>query len=121
MAKEQYGSRKRKAAIHHTLNKRLTFNILQQQRVKVGVYSCDLKSCYDRIVHYFASLSMRRIGAAESSTVSMFSTVQKLRKHTVGTAFRYPDLLYSGEEWRNLEVLMGIGHETGQLPGPLSV
>ena len=121
MAKEQYGSRKRKAAIHHTLNKSLTFNILQQQRVKVGVYSCDLKSCYDRIVHYFASLSMRRIGAAKSSTASMFSTIQKLRKHIVGTAFGYPYLSFGGEKWRNLEVLVGIGHKTGQLSGPLSV
>ena len=64
--------------------------------------------------------SMRRIGAAESSTVSMFSTIQKL-KHTVGTAFGYSDLSFGGEEWRNFEVLMGIGHETGQLSGPLLV
>ena len=75
LAKEQYGSRKRKAAIHHALNKRLTFDILRQQRKKAGVCSCDLKSCYDCIVHFFTSLAMRHAGAAESATVSMFSTI----------------------------------------------
>ena len=64
LAKEQYGSRKRKAAITHALNKRLTFDILRQKREKGGICSCDLKSCYDRIVHSFVALAMKRVGAA---------------------------------------------------------
>ena len=71
LANEQYGSRKRKAAITHSLNKRLTFDILRQQKKGGGICSCDLKSCYDRIIHSFVALAMRRAGLVESATVCM--------------------------------------------------
>ena len=115
LAKEQYGSRKKKAAITHALNKRLTFDILRQQRKKGGICSCDLKSCYDRIVHSFAALAMKRAGAAESATVSMFSTIQDL-KHKVRTAFGDSDESFGGEAWRELEALMGVGQGNGAGP-----
>ena len=63
-----------------------------------------MKSCYDRIVHAFASLAMRRAGAAESATVSMFETLQKL-KHKVRTAFGDSDDFF----WRrNMERIRSI-------------
>ena len=34
LAKEQYGSRKRKASITHASNKRLTFDILRQKKMR---------------------------------------------------------------------------------------
>ena len=58
LARDQYGSRKTKTAIDCALNKRLTFDIIRQDKMPAGICSCDLKSCYDRIVHSFASLVM---------------------------------------------------------------
>ena len=115
LAKEQYGSRKRKAAITHALNKRLTFDILRQQKKGGGICSCDLKSCYDIIIHSFAVLAMRRAGVAESATVCMFETIQKL-KHQVRTAFGDSEDFFGGEEWRELEALMGVGQGNGAGP-----
>ena len=115
LANEQYGSRKKKAAILHALNKRLTFDILRQQKQNAGICSCDLKSCYDRIVHSFAALAMRRAGAAESSTTSMFSTIQKLQ-HKVRTAFGDSEGTFGGEEWREVQALMGVGQGNGAGP-----
>ena len=115
LANEQYGSRKRKTAILHALNKRLTFDILRQQKKGSAICSSDLKSCYDRIVHSFAALAMRRAGAAESATVSMFKTLQKLR-HKVRTAFGDSDESFGGENWRDLEALMGVGQGNGAGP-----
>ena len=63
LALEQYGSRKHKTAIECALNKRLIFDILRQTKKPAGICSCDLKSCYDRIVNAFSSLAMRRAGA----------------------------------------------------------
>ena len=115
LAKEQYGSRKRKTAILHALNKRLTFDILRQQKKGAGICSCDLKSCYDRIVHSFATLAMRRAGAAESSTSSMFKTIQRLQ-HRVRTAFGDSAATFGGDEWSDLEALMGVGQGNGAGP-----
>ena len=115
LAPEQYGSRKKKSAVSHALNKRLTFDILRQQKKSGAICSCDLKSCYDRIVHSFATLTMMRAGAAESACVSMFSTIQKL-KHHVRTAFGDSEDSFGGEPWRDLEPLMGVGQGNGAGP-----
>ena len=85
----------KKADITHALNEQITFDILRQQKKKGGIYSCDLKSCYDRIVHAFAALAMKRAGAVESSIVSIISTIQKL-KHKVRTAFGDSDESFGG-------------------------
>jgi hypothetical protein len=58
LAWKQYGSRKYRTAIECALNKVLMFDILRQTKLPGGICSCDLKSCYDRIVHSFASLAM---------------------------------------------------------------
>ena len=86
IARVQYGGHKRHAANDHALNKRLIFDILRQKRKRGAVCSCDLKSCYDRVVHVFTALSMRRAGVAETDTLSMFGTIQKL-VHRVRAAF----------------------------------
>jgi hypothetical protein len=51
LAEEQYGSRKRLAAIDHCLNKRLTFDLIRQNKQPGVLCSNDAKGCYDRIVH----------------------------------------------------------------------
>jgi hypothetical protein len=84
LAPEQYGSRKKKSAILHALNKRLSYDILRQTKVAGAVCSNDAKSCYDRILHSVAALCLRRLGLPEAATVCMFTTLQNL-EHTVRT------------------------------------
>jgi hypothetical protein len=48
--------------------------------------SNDAKSCYDRIVHSIASLSMRRLGVPLEPLASMFLTLQQ-SSHSISTAF----------------------------------
>jgi hypothetical protein len=55
-AEEQGGSRKNFRAVELALNKVLTYNQLRQLKWPGVLCSNDLKSCYDRIVHYIASL-----------------------------------------------------------------
>ena len=73
LAPEQYGSRKRFTAIEHALNKRLTFDILRQQRLPAAWCANDAKSCYDRIVHSVASICMRRCGVQQEPVPSCFT------------------------------------------------
>ena len=72
--------------------------------------SCDLKSCYGRVVHAFATLAMWRGAAAEFSATSMFDTIQKL-KYKIQTGLWDSDATFGGESWRDLEALMGVGQE----------
>lgn len=58
LARKQYGSMKKKTDIECALNKILTFDILRQIKHPAGICSCNVKSCYDRIVYSFASLTM---------------------------------------------------------------
>ena len=105
---EQYGSRKKKTAIECALNKRLVFDILRQTKKTVGICSCDLKSCYDRIVHSFVSMVMQRVGSPTVAVESMFGTIQKL-KHVVRTSHGNSEQSFLGEEWRELKQLQGLG------------
>ena len=99
LAPKQYGSRKHKTAIECALNKRLIFDLLRQTKRPAGICSCDLKSCYDRIIHYFASVTMQRAGAPPAAIESMFSTIQQL-KHTVRTCHGDSTRNFGGEDWR---------------------
>lgn len=79
---EQYGSGKRKPGIECALNKILIFDILQQTKKSAVICSCDLKSCYDRIVHSFALMAMQQAAEPLSAIESMISTIQQL-KHVI--------------------------------------
>ena len=50
LAKEQYGSRKKKSTGQHTLNKRLILDYLQIQKTSAILIGNDAKLCYDRII-----------------------------------------------------------------------
>jgi hypothetical protein len=58
---EQY-SRPNRKAIDHALNRRLVMDHQLYLRQPYSFASCDLKSCYDRINHTSASLSLQKIG-----------------------------------------------------------
>ena len=98
LAPEQYGSRKFLRAIDHVLNKELSFDLLRQNKTPGIVIPTDLKSCYDRICHAIASLSMRRQGIAESEVVCMFTPLQHL-EHTIRCAFGTSTESYGKELW----------------------
>ena len=115
LAPEQYGSRNKMSAIECALNKRLMFDILRQTKKPAGICSCDLHSCYDRVVHSFASLAMQRAGAPASAIASMFGTLQKL-KHTVRTCYGESEQTFGGEPWREVDPLHGVGQGNGAGP-----
>ena len=58
IAHKQYGIRKNMSVQDCALNNCLMFDILRQLKRPAGIFSCDLHSCYDRIVHIFASMTM---------------------------------------------------------------
>ena len=115
LAPEQYGSRKSRTAIECALNKRLMFDILRQTKRPGGICSCDLHSCYDRVVHSFASMAMQRAGAPPAAIKSMFSTIQKL-KHVVRTCHGDSSHSFGGEDWRDIDPLHGVGQGNGAGP-----
>ena len=112
-APEQYGSRKGMSAIEHGLNKRLTFDLIRQLRLPAAMCSNDAKSCYDRIVHSVATLSMRRMGVPEAPIVSMFNTIQNM-KHQVRTSYGDSVASFGGNQW---EIpVHGVGQGNGAGP-----
>ena len=115
IAQEQYGSRKHMSARDCALNKRLMFDIVRQLKRPAGICSCDLHSCYDRIVHSFASVAMQRAGAPISAIESMFTTIQKL-KHVVRTCHGDSARSFGGESWREINPLQGVGQGNGAAP-----
>ena len=94
VAKEQYGSRKHKAAIEKCLNKRLTFDLARQLKRPLAMCSNDAKSCYDRIVHSVASLCMRRMGVEEPLIVCMFTSIHNLEHH-IRTVYGVSELSFT--------------------------
>jgi hypothetical protein len=82
---EQY-SRPGRSSQDNALNKRMFFDVQRQKKQNFGICACDLKSCYDRIVHNAAALTLRRVGMREPDVTSMFKTIQHMT-HTVRTAF----------------------------------
>lgn len=120
LAREIYGSRKRKSAIKYALNKILTFDILRQIKQPAGIYLCDFKSCYDMIVNSFSSLTIPRTEATATATDSMFKRIQKL-KRVVRTSFRDSEQGFGGKDWRELRLLQGVGQGNGTGPAILLI
>ena len=79
IAPEQYGSCHGHAAIHQSLNMNLTFDLIRQWQIPAAVCSNDAKACYDRIVHAFACLAIRRLGIPQGPIQVMFGTIQQLQ------------------------------------------
>ncbi|CAJ1933467.1 unnamed protein product [Cylindrotheca closterium] len=91
----QHGSRKRHQAIDLALTtKRLTWDLLHLQRRPTGWISSDAKSCFDRIVHWVAIISLMRFGIQWRTLRSMFDTLMK-SKHRVRTGFGDSDRVFT--------------------------
>ena len=113
IAPEQYGSRKNKTAIIQCLNKKLTFDLWRQRKTPGALLSNDAKSCYDRILHNIASISMQRQGVGKNNITCMFTTIQKLT-HTVRTAFGDSESSFTQDLWAT--PLHGVGQGNGAGP-----
>ena len=81
IAPEQFGSRKHHAAIDQVLIKTLYYDTLRIKRQDGYLCSNDAKSCYDRITHSIASLSLQRIGLPLPPIISMFKSLQNMEHH----------------------------------------
>jgi hypothetical protein len=113
IAKEQYGSRKHKSAIDHCLNKRFTFDLSRQLRRAAALCSNDAKSCYDRIVHAIACLSLRRVGVPVEPIICMFTTIQRLH-HYIRTIYGDSIQQFCGALWA--VPIQGVGQGNGAGP-----
>ena len=78
---EQYGNRKNKRAILHAVNKRLLYDTVQLQRKPVVLCSNNAKSCYDRVVHFIASLALQRPSLPPGPITCMLTTIQNFHHH----------------------------------------
>ena len=96
IAKEQYGSRKGHCSIDHAVNKRLTFDLLRLSRTPGALCSNDAKSCYDRILHSIAALSMRRLGIPSPPIECMLTCIQQM-DHYIRTTHGDSDTSYSSK------------------------
>ena len=72
LAPEQFGSRRRHKSITVALNQRLTFDLCRQRQQAAAIISVDAKSCYNRIVHNVACLSLRRLGIPLEPLIGCF-------------------------------------------------
>ena len=113
IAEEQFGSRKAHKAVSVALNKRLTLDLLRQKKKAGVIISNDAKSCYDRVAHNVAILSMRRWGAPKSTVTSLFKTFQQAT-HNVRTAFGDSTRTYDSKS--GAIPLQGIAQGNGCAP-----
>ena len=90
----QFGSRKKHQAIDLALSKRLTWDLLLLQRRSAGWISNDAKSCFDRIVHWVAIISLMRYGIKWKTLRSMFDTLMH-SAHRVRTGFGDSERVFS--------------------------
>jgi hypothetical protein len=93
---EQY-SRPNRNSIDHALNRQLVMDHQLYERKPYALVSCDLKSCYDRINHTSASLSLQRLGIHKAEIISMFDSIQRMT-HRVRTAFGDSRSTYGGQD-----------------------
>ncbi|CAJ1939885.1 unnamed protein product [Cylindrotheca closterium] len=82
----QCGSRKRHQAIDLALSKRLVWDLLILRRRAAGWISNDAKSCFDRVVHWVAIVTMLRFGLTWRVLSSMFNMLSSAT-HRVCTGF----------------------------------
>ena len=113
LAQEQFGSRKTLSSVDQSLNKRLTFDLMRQLKKPGALCSNDAKSCYDRVVHSIASISMQRLGVPQEPIVSMFTTIQNL-EHCIRTAYGDSAATFSGQLWA--VPMHGLGQGNGAGP-----
>jgi len=116
LAPEQYGSRKDRSAIEHTINKRLTIDITRQAKIDAIYMVNDATSCYGRIILMITYLTMHHYGISEPATSSIGTLCDM--EHRVRTTYGISEESHGGTEW-NLKP-HGIGQGNGCAPAGIS-
>ena len=119
IAKEQF-SRPGRSAQDNALSKRLVFDYFRLQKRPFGMCACDLKSCYDRVVHTAASLALQRVGVPISQIRCMFGTIQNLI-HRIRTAFGLSAQSFGGHSKNYKRPPQGMGQGNGAGPTVWSI
>ena len=117
IADEQY-SRPGRSAQDNAVCKRLVFDYFRFKKMPYGMCACDLKACYDRIVHTAASIALQKVGIELSRIKCMFETVQRL-VHNVRTAYGRSSGSYGGE--LSTTPPQGTGQGNGAAPSIWSI
>jgi len=113
LAPEQYGSRKDRSAIEHTINKRLTIDITRQAKINAIYIANDVTSCYDRILLMMTYLTMRHYGVTKQAVTSSIATLFEM-EHKVRTTYGISNESYGGKDWTPKP--HGIGQGNGCVP-----
>ena len=119
IAQEQY-SRPGRSAQDNALSKRLVFDYFRLRKQPFGMCACDLKSCYDRVVHTAASLALQRVGVPLPQIQCMFGTIQKLI-HRIRTAFGLSKKSFGGSNKTFSRPPQGMGQGNGAGPTVWSI
>lgn len=119
ISKEQF-SRPGRSAQDNALGKRLVFDHFRFLKHPFGMCACDLKSCYDRVVHTAASIALQRVGVPKSRLVCMFDTIQNLI-HTVRTAYGKSTSTFGGASSLFASMPQGLGQGNGAGPTVWSI
>ena len=120
MISDEQFSRPGQSAQDNALSKRLVFDFFRIQKQPFGMCACDLKSCYDRVVHTAASLALQRVGIPLSRIQCMFSTIQNL-VHRIRTAFGLSEGSFGGMTSQFKKPPQGMGQGNGAGPTVWSV
>ena len=119
IAAEQF-SRPGRSAQDNALGKRLVFDHYRFLKLPFGMCACDLKSCYDRVVHTAASLALQRVGVPLPRIKCMFGTIQNLTHH-VRTAYGISETSFGGSSKQYKSMPQGLGQGNGAGPTVWSV
>ena len=116
---EQF-SRPGRSAQDNAISKRLVFDYFRFKKRPFGMCACDLKSCYDRVVHTAASLALQRVGIPLSKIKCMFGTIQRL-VHRIRTAFGLSKYTFGGLSSKFRKPPQGMGQGNGAGPSIWSI
>ena len=111
---EQF-SRPGRSAQDNALSKRLVFDYFRFKKRPFGMCACDLKSCYDRVVHTAASLALQRVGVPKMKIKCMFTTIQRLI-HRIRTAYGLSSKTFGGYSFKFRKPPQGMGQGNGAGP-----
>ena len=112
LAEEQFGSRKKKSAIEHAINKRLTLDIARQHKAECIYIANDAKSCYDRILMMVTYLTMRNFGIPKEAALSSVETLAKMQMR-IKTVYGVSEVAYGGDDWEDNPHGCGQGNGYG--------
>ena len=86
-----------KKSISHALNKALLFDITRYNKSSLCLTLCNLKLCYNRIVHNPAMIALRSCGVPKAPLISFFTLFQEVEYYT-RIAYGLPKETFGGIE-----------------------